>query len=464
MAPNHLGSTDHSITLRHLANSGWNSSNLEPPVVAVSARLVRCVGSEWDRISSSRLAPGQGGISPHSSRHQARRWRMSGLSSYIVDAVVLERRSPTALAREDGITRRWIHKLVKRFKEGGYSALEPRSRRPHSCSHQISSDVQAKVLRLRQELAAAGHDASPETIAHHLIDQVNKVPSAATMWRILKRNGLITPQPHKRPKSSFIRFEAKLPNETWQLDSTPWQLSDDSPVEILNFLDDRSRVALASKALPTVKADDVVRVFYSASSSFGLPASLLSDNAAVFTGKSRRGKVLLELELERLGILFKHSTPYHPQTCGKVERFHLTLKRFLRRQAGAESLAHLQLQLDAFRVYYNQQRPHSSARGHTPFQAFQARVKAGPSPTALTLQYRVRRDKLDGGGKVTIRYLGRLRHLYVSYKHKREPVTLLVAGSRIKVVAQDVSILRKLTLDAARGYQQVGQQARSTMS
>ncbi|TMG60293.1 MAG: zinc-binding dehydrogenase [Chloroflexi bacterium] len=249
MAPNHLGSTDHSITLRHLANSGWNSSNLEPPVVAVSARLVRWVGSEWDRISSSRLAPGQGGISPHSSRHQARRWRMSGLSRYIVDAVVLERRSPTALAREDGITRRWIHKLVKRFKEGGYSALEPRSRRPHSCSHQISSDVQAKVLRLRQELAAAGHDASPETIAHHLIGQVNKVPSAATVWRILKRNGLITPQPHKRPKSSFIPFEAKLPNETFV----------------------------------TVKAADPVHVFHSASNEFGFPASLLGDNAAVFT-------------------------------------------------------------------------------------------------------------------------------------------------------------------------------------
>src|SRR5438034_1971954 len=283
MAPNHLGSTDHSITLRHLANSGWNSSNLEPPVVAVSARLVRWVGSEWDRISSSRLAPGQGGISPHSSRHQARRWRMSGLSRYIVDAVVLERRSPTALAREDGITRRWIHKLVKRFKEGGYSALEPRSRRPHSCSHQISSDVQAKVLRLRQELAAAGHDASPETIAHHLIGQVNKVPSAATVWRILKRNGLITPQPHKRPKSSFIRFEAKLPNETWQLDSTPWQLADASPVETLNFLDDKSRLAVACKTFVTVKAADPVHVFHSASNEFGFPASLLGDNAAVFT-------------------------------------------------------------------------------------------------------------------------------------------------------------------------------------
>src|SRR5437773_3948370 len=171
----------------------------------------------------------------------------------------------------------------KRFKEGGYSALEPRSRRPHSCSHQISSDVQAKVLRLRQELAAAGHDASPETIAHHLIGQVNKVPSAATVWRILKRNGLITPQPHKRPKSSFIPFEAKLPNETWQLDSTPWQLADASPVETLNFLDDKSRLAVACKTFVTVKAADPVHVFHSASNEFGFPASLLGDNAAVFT-------------------------------------------------------------------------------------------------------------------------------------------------------------------------------------
>src|SRR4029077_9468784 len=273
---------------------------------------------------------------------------MSALGRYIVDAVVLERRSPTDLARDHGISRRWIHKLVKRFKEGGYASLTPRSRRPHSCSHQTSSDVQAQVLRLRQELVAGAHDAGPETIAHHLISQVERLPSVATVWRILKRNGLIAPQPHKRPRSSFIRFEAKLPNETWQLDSTPWQLADGSPVEILNFLDDKSRVALASTSFPTVKADDVVRVFYSASNTFGLPASLLSDNAAVFTGKSRRGKVLLELELERLGIIFKHSTPYHPQTCGKVERFHQTLKRFLRKQPEASSLADLQFQLDAF--------------------------------------------------------------------------------------------------------------------
>jgi len=236
---------------------------------------------------------------------------MSGLGRYIVDAVVLEHRSPAQLARDHKISKRWIFKLLSRFREGGYAALEPCSRRPKSCSHQVEAKVQELIVKLRRELTAGGHDAGPEPIAYHLKGEVDNVPSVATVWRILKRNGLINPQPHKRPKSSFIRFEAKLPNETWQLDATPWQLADASPVEILNFIDDRSRVALASTAVVTVKTADPVRALYSASNTFGLPASLLSDNAAVFTGRTRRGKVLLELELERLGIVFKHSTPYH---------------------------------------------------------------------------------------------------------------------------------------------------------
>jgi len=381
---------------------------------------------------------------------------MSALARYIVDAVVLEHRRPTELARDHGITRRWIHKLVKRFKEGGYSALEPRSRRPHSCSHQISSDVQAKVLRLRQELAAAGHDAGPETIAHHLIGQVDKVPSAATVWRILKRNGLITPQPHKRPKSSFIRFEAKLPNETWQLDSTPWQLADASPVEILNFLDDKSRLAVACKTFVTVKAADPVHVFHSASNEFGFPASLLSDNAAVFTAKSRGGKVLLELELERLGIVFKHSTPYHPQTCGKVERFHQTLKRFLRKQSPAGSLAELQFQLDAFREYYNKKRPHRALNRQTPQAVFNSLIKARPTQQPAAPDHRVRRDKIDAFGRVTLRFLGRLRHIPVGNAHKNRKVRLLVAGPDVRIITDDGELLRALTIDPSRNYQPLG--------
>lgn len=381
---------------------------------------------------------------------------MSALARYVVDAVVLEHRSPTELAREHGITRRWIHKLVKRFHEGGYPAIAPRSRRPHSCSHQTSSDVLAKVLQLRQELVAAGHDAGPDTIAHHLIGQVELVPSVATVWRILKRNGLITPQPHKRPRSSFIRFQASLPNETWQLDATPWQLADGTPVELLNFEDDRSRLFVGSTAYTTVKAADVVHAFYSASHQFGLPASLLSDNAAVFTAKSRGGKVLLELELERLAIDFKHSSPYHPQTCGKVERLHQTLKRFLRQQVPAQSLSELQFQLDVFRDYYNQRRPHRALNRQTPISVFNTLLKARPSAAPAPLDHRVRKDKIDAFGKVTLRYLGRLRHIPVGVAHKNQRVRLLVAGPDVRVITDDGELIRALTLDPTRSYQPLG--------
>lgn len=147
------------------------------------------------------------------------------------------------------------------------------------------------------------------------------------------------------------------------------------------------------------------------------------------------------------------STPYHPQTCSKVERFHQTLKLFLAKQAPAQSLAHLQLQLDSFRTIYNQQRPHRALDGRTPLQAFHSRLKASPSRSQPQLDYRIRRDRLYGGGKVTVRYPSRLRHLYVSYKHRRQDVLLLVAGDHVRVIADDGSLLRELTLDPAHNFQ-----------
>ncbi len=295
-----------------------------------------------------------------------------------------------------------------------------------------------------------------ETIAHLLRGQLAQAPSVATVWRILKRNGLITPQPHKRPRSSFIRFEALLPNETWQMDATPWQLADGQPIEILNLLDDHSRLLVNSIAFITLKAPDVVQTFYSGSQRFGLPASVLSDNAAVFTGRSRRGKVLLELELERQGIVYKHSSPYHPQTCGKVERFHQTLKRFLRQQTPAASLAEVQFQLDAFAVYYNHRRPHRALGRQTPMSVFNLRIKARPSLQPAPVDHRVRRDKIDPFGKVTLRYLGRLRHIPVGVAHKNRRVRLLVAGPDVRIVTDEGDLIRALTLDPTRSYQPLG--------
>jgi transposase InsO family protein len=385
------------------------------------------------------------------------------LGRFLVEAVVLGGARPSELIRSHPISESWLFRLLARYRAGGPEALRPRSRRPRSSPRQTPPEIRRAIIELRTELVAAGLDAGAQTICHHLRLRFGNAPSRVTVWRILKAEGLVEPQPHKRPRSSWIRFQAELPNEMWQADSTHWRLADLTNVEILNLLDDHSRFCLASVALRTVKAPDVLEVFYLAAQSHGYPAKFLSDNAAVFSGTPRKGRVVLESELDRLGIESKHSSPYHPQTCGKVERFHQTLKRYLQRQAPAENLAHLQLQLDAFRLYYNQQRPHRSVDGRTPFQAFHARLKAGPSATS-PIHYRVRRDKLDAGGRVTVRYLGRLRHLYVSYKHRREPVTLLVAGPDVQVIAEDGSILRRLTLDAGRNYQPVERAVDSTMS
>ena len=372
---------------------------------------------------------------------------------YLVDAALLEGRSLSKLARQHGISQSWAYELLARYREGGYEALEPRSRRAHSFPRQIAPEVVATIVRLREELIAAGHDAGAVTIAHHLRPLVDNVPAVATIWRTLSRQGLVTPQPHKRPKSSFIRFEADLPNQLWQGDITLWALADGTEVEILNFLDDHSRLLVASDALIRFKAADVLHSFVAAGHAWGLPESLLTDNGAVFTANSRRGKVVLESQLEMLGVQAKHSTPYHPQTCGKVERFHQSLKRFLGKQPAPTSLAVLQLQLDIFRSYYNQQRPHRALDGRTPLVAFNARLKAAPKSPAPATHYRVRKDRIDSCGRVTLRYLSRLRHIAVGRAYARQRVRLLVADADVRVLAEDGSLIRQLTLDPNRVYQ-----------
>ena len=388
-----------------------------------------------------------------------------GRERYVVDAVVIEGRSRRDVARAAGVSKGWVDKLVARFHEGGYPALEPRSRRPTSCAHAVGEALQADILELRHQLHNAGYDNGPHTIAHHLRLRHADIPSVATIWRILKRHGLITPQPQKQPRCSFVRFEAALPNEMWQGDFTHWQLADGSGVEILNFLDDHSRLLTACVATITVKAADVVETFAAATAIHGLPASVLTDNGAVFSGRSRLGKVIFETELERLGIVAKNSRPYHPQTCGKVERFHQTLKRYLVKQAPAVSLAVLQLQLDTFRAYYNQRRPHRAlAPGQTPLHAFNARLKASPPEPQPPTHFRVRRDRVSAEGKVTLRYESRLYHIGVGRAFKHQPITLLVADTEIRVLAEDGSLIRALTLDPSRNYQPRQAPRSATMS
>ncbi len=285
---------------------------------------------------------------------------------YLVEAHLVEGRSVSELAKAHGVHRSWIYKLLARYREGGYEALEPRSRAPRRSPNATPEEVVREVVSLREQLLSQGHDFGAQTIAHHLARQSEQVPSVSTIWRILRREGLVVPQPQKRPRCSLIRFEAELPNETWQADITHWRLADGRNVEILNMIDDHSRLFLTSRAFPTTKAADVADVFRSAIELHGTPASLLCDNGAVFTATPRGGKVLLQLEMERLGITAKNSRPYHPQTCGKVERLHQTLKRYLERQVAARTLLELQAQLDTFALLQRDPPPPGVGRAQAP--------------------------------------------------------------------------------------------------
>jgi transposase InsO family protein len=377
------------------------------------------------------------------------------LARYVVDAVVLEGRSYREVARAHGVSKSWVGKLVTRYRAGGYEAIAPRSRAAKTIPHRTPDTLEDEICALRTELSELGVDAGAATIAYHLGLRHERVPSISTIWRVLRRRGFVAPQPHKRPRSSWIRFEAQLPNECWQSDVTHWRLADQTEVDICNFLDDHSRLAVASRVLPTATAPKVLEIFRAAGERWGYPAALLTDNGCVYTTWHRGGPNVMQTELLALGIEFRHSRPYHPQTCGKIERFHQTLKRWLTRQPRARSIAELQRQVDRFTSYYNDLRPHAALGCKPPRAAFEARDKARPSGprSRVGAGVRVRRDRIDKGGKVTLRHGTRLHHIGVGHAHKGKRVILLINGLDIRVVSADGELLRHLTLDPARDYQ-----------
>jgi hypothetical protein len=239
------------------------------------------------------------------------------------------------------------------------------------------------------------------------------------------------------------------------MDITHWQLAGGSSVEILNVIDDHSRFLIASAARHVYKAGDVVTVFRQAAELHGLPASVLADNGAVFTAAYRNGVCVMESELLALGISYRHSRPYHPQTCGKVERFHQTLKKWLARQRPVTTVRALQAQLDRFAAYYNTCRPHRAIGRRTPVQAYTARIKATPAGPRLPIppHCRVRHDIIDSGGSVTLRYRSKLYHIGVGRKHAGTKVIIFVADLDVRILNWDGTVIRELTLDPARNYQ-----------
>ena len=381
----------------------------------------------------------------------------------VITAVLVEGCSQAEVARRYGVSPGWVSKLMARYRAEGEAAFEPRSRRPKTSPRSTPPATVELVLALRKQLAEAGLDAGADTIEWHLQHHHDVRLSRATIHRILTRAGAVVPAPAKRPRSSYLRFAAELPNECWQSDFTHYRLANGHDVEVITWLDDHSRYALSVTAHPRITGPIVTTTFRETVAEHGIPASTLTDNGMVYTTRlsgGKGGRNGLETELRRLNVVQKNSRPNHPTTCGKVERFQQTLKKWLRTQpTQSATIAELQVLLDAFVDEYNHRRPHRSlAHRCTPATAYTARPKATPtSDRTGEVHHRVRTDRVDHTGVVTLRVNGRLHHIGIGRTHARTHVLLLIHDLHLRVVdAATGELLRELVRDPTKDYQATG--------
>ena len=352
--------------------------------------------------------------------------------------------------RDRQISRQTFYKYRRRFGVHGLAGLQEQSRRPNSSPGQTPAAVEETVLRQRKQLLERGLDHGPQSIVWALERDGMTVPSRSTVWRILTRHGVIVPQPQKRPTSATTRFCFSRPNECWQSDWTGWHLTDGTDVAIAGSIDDHSRYVPALGAgLGQGTAELVWSVMLAGITDCGVPAMSLADNGMVYTGRLHTFEADFEANLRALGTHTINSTPAHPQTCGKIERFWQTLKKWLRAQPTPATIEELNDLLETFRSFYNHHRRHRALRGATPAEAFTATTPARPADRPLPAPVFVSRHRVgEHSGKLHV----------APY---RVNVGLRWAGHECDVVRQGdyiaifsgATLIRTLTADPARNYQ-----------
>jgi transposase InsO family protein len=384
----------------------------------------------------------------------------------VITAVTKQGLTQAEAARTYGLSEATVSRAMARYRAEGEDAFEPRSRAPKTSPRATPPETVELVLTLRKQLLEGGHDAGADTLGWHLAHHHGVTVSRATIHRILTRHGAITPEPRKKPKSSYIRFEAAMPNETWQSDFTHYPLTDTATfpkgVEIITWLDDCTRYALHVSAHRAITTPIVKATFKETAGQHGIPASTLTDNGMVYTvrlaGIGRQGgRNGFEQQLRDWHVVQKNSRPNHPTTCGKAERFQQTLKKWLRAQPDQPAtIAELQALLDRFRHEYNTTRPHRSLPHRaTPAALYDTMPKALPGPSRDTDTHdRIRHDIVDKSGTVTLRVHGQLRHIGIGRTHTRTHVILLIQDLNVRVVnAITGELLRELTIDTTKDYQ-----------
>ena len=368
----------------------------------------------------------------------------------VITAVVVEGRTHAEVAAEYGMSRSWVTRLVARYRAEGDAAFQPQSRRPHTSPTRVSHVVTEQIVNLRVELTNSGLDAGPHTIQWHLNRHHGIDVSVSTIRRRLLAAGLIEPEPKKRPKSSYLRFEAELPNETWQSDFTHIWLANGTDTETITWIDDHSRKALHVTVHLRVTGNIVRDTFDQTAEINGFPASVLTDNGLVYTARfagGKGGRTQIETRLAELGITQKHTRPSHPTTTGKVERFQQTMKKWTTARPPANTIAELQQLVNEFVDIYNHRRAHTAIGKVPPVVAYTRLSKDQPHNQGAGSHYRIRHDRIDKTGAVSLRRAGRMHHIGIGRAHKHTPVILIINDLDIRVVNKTTGeLLRHLTL------------------
>lgn len=353
-----------------------------------------------------------------------------------------------------GVSAKTFYKYVARFAQEGVEGFYPRSRRPLVSPTRLDATVEDVIVRARKELDDDGWDAGAEQIAFWIQDHREAwpagavVPSRATINRVLERRGQIVKVPQRRPRRSRHRFEYDQPNSMWQMDGFDYTLADGQGVVILQLTDDCSRLDLALRAAVSENAHDVWAAVLWASSRYGLPARFLTDNGTAFSGARRGWISRLEENLRALHVHPITSSVAHPQTCGKNERAHSTVLKWLRKRPPATDLDELQALLDRYRERYNNQRRKTHLHGMTPAQRFELGPLDGPGDTALPWPVQIITATVSSSGCTGID-----KHLLgIGRKHAGKSVTLIRQHHQIAVFDSN-QLIAEFTLTGNRGYQ-----------
>ena len=356
----------------------------------------------------------------------------------------LEGLNVTEFCRRHGVSTWFFYQLRKRYAAEGEAALEARSRAAKTVANRTPDWVEDVIVDLRKELQDRGLDAGAATIWCHLPDRLpagTVIPAEATIWRILSRRGFIIPQPKKAPPPAPRSFAAGRANECWQLDDIEWELADSSMVHIITLLDDCTRLCPRLQAVEAVNGETAFEAFSAAAGRWGWPERFLSDNASAY-------RHTLAAAVGALGVDHRHGRPHHPQTQGKIERFHQTLQKWLRAQPRGGSPEGLQAQLDLFTEIYNHQRPHRALGRKTPASVYEQTPKAGPADRAIGTPTSIHRVTVTGGTcHINKRYSVSIGAIY-----DHQQATVIITGLACHVFIAG-RLVRHLQLDPGRRHQ-----------